>query len=540
MKKILFTALIAIIILTAKAQETVNCAPPTSAKILIIQSKISAILGNGGEILYNKSPQALPSYYLLTDNNFLGATIYNSSLWLGGIDESSGDLKLAAMTYRQAGNDFWSGPIGNSSQTTDSLQCSNYDRHWYMEQATIDKFKNVEELSASEDSLLREWPGKGNPNLNFSHLNQVMAPFVDVDGDEIYNPENGDYPKIKGNKAVWWIINDIGNEHTESGGAAFGFEIQKMFYGFEDDPELNYTSFFDVNITNKSNNNYQDFIFGHRVDMDLGNYLDDFVGCDTLSAMGYTYNGDAFDESPEGFGENAPLQACQFINVPNEYYDNQNDLYGFTYYKNDFNNTGNPVTAEHFLNYLNGKWKNGDLMTSGGNATDQSLKSTRYLYPGNPSDSEAWSECSNLNEPSDRTFIISSGKYKFAVGETKTWTLAMHTIPNVGGTCPNIQPLIDKAQYAKTFFENFVLVDINDHFLIESTFVYPNPTNNKLYFNSNNSIKSIEVFGVDGKRILQKNINSDYLNVDGLSKGLYYANLFSNDGKVYKAKFIKN
>lgn len=532
MKKILLTTIIALIVFQVTAQEIAHCTPPSSAVVFDIQTKIKSFLGNGGEILYNEN--SMPSYYVVNDGS-INATIFNSTLWLGGIDESSGDLKLAAMTYRQLGHDFWSGPIDDGSQTTDSLQCDNYNKHWFIDQATIDKFKNDEELSELEDMLLKEWPGKGNPHLNSNHLNQVMAPFVDVDGDEMYNPDNGDYPSIKGDRAVWWIINDVGNEHTESGGEAFGFEIQKLFYGFDDDPELQYTSFFDVSITNKSTNNYEDFIFGHRVDVDLGQYNDDYVGCDTLNAFGFVYNGDALDD---GFGDNAPLQSCQFINVPDGYYNNQNDLYSFIYYSNNFNNFGNPVTTQHFYNYLTGKWKDGSPMTIGGNGTGQDLEPTRYLYTGNPSNTESWSECNAGTDPSDRTFLMTSGQYKFTAGETKTWTMAMHTIPNVGGTCPDIQPLIDKAQYTKNFYENFVLVNVED-VSIGTSFVFPNPTTSKLFFNMPHLISSIEVFALDGHRILQKNISHNYINVEGFSKGLYYMRLFGNDGKIYRTKFLK-
>ena len=383
------------------------------------------------------------------------------------------------------------------------------------------------------------WPGKGNPHLNFEHLNQTMAPFYDVDGDDIYNPDNGDYPIIKGDQAVWWIINDLGNMHTETGGAAFGMEIKKMAYAYASDQKLKSSTFLEVEIINKSNNNYKNFLFGQWIDPDLGNYQDDFVGCDPENALSFVYNGDDFDEGAEGFGEDWPLQAYQFVNVPKDFYGSENDMYAFVYYNNDFTDIGNPENAAHLYGYLSAKWKNGLAITNGGGGTDTLNTKTRYMFSGNPPDPNGWSECSVPNEPGDRRIIMSSGKYKFASGETKTWTLAAHTIHNVGGTCPDIKPLIDRAKYAKVFYDRFLLTDVDD-FSIESTTLYPNPTSSKLYFNTTASIKSIEVFDVYGKRILQKNINSNYVNVNGLSKGLYYANLFSNDGKVYKAKFIKS
>lgn len=42
--------------------------------------------------------------------------ISTQSLWMGGYDENA-ELRLAANTYRQAGNDYWPGPVGNSYNT---------------------------------------------------------------------------------------------------------------------------------------------------------------------------------------------------------------------------------------------------------------------------------------------------------------------------------------------------------------------------------------------------------------------------------------
>ncbi len=40
---------------------------------------------------------------------------FAAALWIGGYD-AGGQLKVAAMTYRQNGEDFWAGPIDTSHQ----------------------------------------------------------------------------------------------------------------------------------------------------------------------------------------------------------------------------------------------------------------------------------------------------------------------------------------------------------------------------------------------------------------------------------------
>ena len=49
------------------------------------------------------------------------------------------------------------------------------------------------------------------------------------------------------------------------------------------------------------------------VDADLGNYLDDYVGCDVNLGLGFCYNGDAEDEGAQGYGFNPPPIGVDFF-----------------------------------------------------------------------------------------------------------------------------------------------------------------------------------------------------------------------------------
>lgn len=523
------------------AQETANCGEATSTAVLDINN-IKANLTNGGDFWRAKDFSEGSGYYVGTNSQENQvSTIFASGLWLGAIDGANGDLKVAASTYRQSGLDFWPGPINESTKSTDSTQCNIFNRHWKVHSATIYKFIADEVLNDAEKAEIYDWPGKGNPFIEIGSLNQELAPFIDVDGDGIYNPDNGDYPKIKGDQAIWWIINDIGNQHTETNGEAMGLEIKKMAYAYTNEPELNNSTFLEISITNKSDKNYSKFIFGHWTDVDLGRYNDDFVGCDTLNALGYVYNGDDNDESPEGFGTKIPIQGIQLLDVPQDYYRNENDLYSFITYNNDFTNFGNPENAEDFYGYLNATWKDERTITKGKKGTDQNGVPTRYMYPGNPIDAESWTECSSLSEPRDTRFLMTSGKYQFVSGETKTWTIAAHTIPNIGGNCPDVQPLIDKAKFTKSFFKDEVLSDVESHLPINTITLHPNPTKDKLYFNNLGSISNIEVLGIDGKIILQTNasLSKNFVDVSNLKNGLYYLRFFNKEDIVSISKFIK-
>jgi hypothetical protein len=62
-------------------------------------------------------------------------TIYAGGLWIGGIDAGS-VLRTAAMTYRQMGTDFWTGPL-DMTGAYDSVYGAAMDRVWKLNKCDI-------------------------------------------------------------------------------------------------------------------------------------------------------------------------------------------------------------------------------------------------------------------------------------------------------------------------------------------------------------------------------------------------------------------
>lgn len=78
----------------------------------------------------------------------------------------------------------------------------------------------------------------------------------------------------------------------------------------------------------------------------------------------------------------------------------------------------------------------------------------------------------------------------------------------------------------------------NEDFLNENTFViYPNPVQNELNIQSNFEIRSIEIYSLDGKLVLQSTQN--ILNVQSLESGIYLMKIENNKGGISTKKFIK-
>lgn len=426
---------------TAASHKTAAACAPATSQVELDVNNIRARLMNGGDMWWDLVGD--PRYEVPKIQPGSGQpsvhSLFAGALWIGGID-AGGQLKVAAQTYRQSGNDFWPGPLEGG--TTDDAICSVYDRHWKVIREEIDEQINLGTqydvanggtipLGLIPKSIV-EWPAAGNPHaigakntpLTLS-LTKDMAPYEDVDGNPGYDPEHGDYPDVFGDQAIWWIYNDRGDVHTETGGEAIGLELQTLAFAFATNDEINDMTFYKYTVRNFSTSAVDSVFFGQWTDGDLGLFTDDYVGCDTSRELGILYNGDAIDEGITGYGTEIPLIGIDFFQGPrkqvgldslnNPVYDTLG-MAQFTYYNNDFSVIGNPEVASHYYGYLSGSWKDGSLFTAGGNAY-QTGAPTNYMFPDDPSQPlPAWSECSENNTPADRRFVQSAGPFRLDPG----------------------------------------------------------------------------------------------------------------------------
>jgi len=422
-----------------------DCAPASSSTALEINNA-KVTLGTGGEIFYIASNQT--AGYEIPKGSGL-YSIFAGALWIGALDDD-GNLKLAAQTYRTSGEDFWPGPLDNDGQTNDT-NCANFDKFWTVAQSEIDAF-NADFADGSIDdpisTSILTWKG----------------PFIDGDGDGIYNPNNGDYPKIDGEIATWYVINDKGNDHTATGGDPIGIQIETMVYGFNDD-DLSDVTFVNYTLTNKSFENLRKTYLGTWLDPDLGNYLDDFVGCDVQRNLGICYNGDANDQSDDnglGYGEDPPFIAIQILDGILNSNGEELGMSAFVFYNNGGPDSTDPQTdpqtAQEHYNYLTGRWRDGVPVTYGGTGYNEgSTEEVPYMFPDDPTNADGWSECAAGNTPSDRRFVMSTGPFDLLPGVSKKMKQAVlwkrQTGAFVEGECPSFESIQQMADNVLEFYD---------------------------------------------------------------------------------------
>jgi hypothetical protein len=373
-------------------------------------------------------------------------SLYAGAIWVGGKDVG-GNLRVAAQTYRQTGDDFWPGPVDTVVTDVSNDVCNKFDKHFKITREEVETF--VSEWAAnpgtSVPDVIAKWPGNGDPAHNQTEL---LAPFYDRNGDDIYEPSDGDFPKyyfetlpaafppstmdpcskelLLGDQTLWWVFNDVGNIHTETNSTnPIGLEIQAQAFAFATNDDINNMTFYRYKIINRNTSVQLDScFFGSWVDPDLGYYLDDYVGCDVKRGFGYCYNGDEDDEGVAGYGLNPPASGLDFFQGPTadigDGIDNDRDscidctrlpdgssisdsvlpeeiiMAKFVYYDNiNGSPHGNPDGAGDYYKYLTGYWLDGNHITFGGNGYGGGTGFTNipceFMFPGNPtSDPYGW------------------------------------------------------------------------------------------------------------------------------------------------------
>jgi hypothetical protein len=440
----------------------------------------------------NQLIRVTPTGMLYNDSWDLHTLSYGN-LWIGGIDASS-TLKIAANTYG-IGADFFPGPL-NSVASTDSTIMANFNRVWKIDQCAINAYTSWLSFgmpgpnpvdSVSMEAIIN-WPSV-NPD------GSPLASFNDLNSNGIYEPLAGEVPIIKGDEAIFFVCNDRGGLHTETGGASIGIEIQGMIYEYScsSDSSLFNTFFENYKIINKSSFRLDSVFVGNWSELDIGSPYDDFIGCDVSRGTYYGYNGDSIDDMPpagmQAYGTNPPALGVVFLAGPyadpngiddpasatpngTNYGDGiiDNERLGmskFHYYNNDLSSIGSPSSPPEFYNYMAGAWKDGTPMMYGGIGHLSGGVPCDYMYPGNSDPSgfgtigspqPIWDEQTAGNIPGDRRGLGVFGPLTFQPGAINDITYAyVFAKATSGGNLASVALLQDRIDSVRQKFNSSIV-----------------------------------------------------------------------------------
>ena len=518
------------------------------------------------------------------------STIFCQSTWIGGMN--NGELHLAGERYKQVGSDYWAGPVSDIYDTQYDIKWRRLwklskDEIWYHISHWADPgYVPIDNIAT--------WPGNGNTANG--QLEQI-APFYDNDLDGVYDPDNGDYPVIRGDQAVFFIFNDARDVHTETQGESLGLEVHAMLYAF-DDPEdslLFNTVFGHFDYINTSEYNYDSVFIGLFTDFDLGYAWDDYVQCDVQRGSFFCYNGVEIDGSgqPEAYGEHPPVQAVTIlagpyldpngiddpdggcdvslngINFGDAVVDNERmGLRKFVYFNNSAGVQGDPSVASEYYKYLKGYWKDNTQMLYGGNGHFSSGAvgpECDFMFP-NDSDTcnfgtggippnlgaEYWTEESAQNNPDDRRGLGSMGPFTFTSGMVQEIDIAyVFARDYTAGPWESVELLKTRIDDLIALVDNGEIIPLppgyqgmeDDQPQSSSLEIYPQPAS--AYINFNYTVQTetayYSVLDLTGKIVKTGKLYRNTLHqidILSLKDGFYLIQLLDGQTKLF-AKLIK-
>ena len=342
-------------------------------------------------------------------------SIFQSSLWLGAT--VNGEIRAIVADYTQ---DMGPGPFGG------------------------DPLSAVHKIYKVNKDMLDD-PGSHDDFQNWPV--EYGAPWVDVDGDNVYTPlpAGQDHPEFIGDQVLWFVSNDGDAAYKlngEGGGGTspMGVEVQTTMFGYDRIDAIGDMLFVKQLIINKGGNTLTDTYMGIWSDPDLGSASDDLVGCNIELGMGYVYNA-----GPDPYYDNldigTPAAGYDFFQGPKVPCDDPTDtvecpaegakMFG-TYYPGEKNLSmssfafyingdliyTDPATEEESYFYLQGKRKDGSAYP---NEIAGDLYDQKFCFYGDPALTHGTANPvdGNYSTPDDRRFLMSVGPFTMADGDSQ-------------------------------------------------------------------------------------------------------------------------
>ncbi|WP_070137854.1 T9SS type A sorting domain-containing protein [Crocinitomix algicola] len=450
-------------------------------------------------------------------------TLFNLSFWYAGLDGAD-QLKLSGTTYTPH-SDLFPGPLSTTGGAEASPEGGS-DLIYLASKTEIDFHKENWDLPGYEvPSNIENWPAHGDVDLEQDFY---LAPFIDANHNSVYDPENGDYPDIRGDFASYAIMNDKLYFHSQTGGAPIGIEVHQMVYVYAYEDYLNNTVFIHNRLINRSTQTLFDFRSGVFMDPDIGDPTDDFMGVNVENNVAFGYNGDDLDED---YGAQPPAIGVVSLNREVDYFAPMDIFVG---------PRGMPSNQFDYYNYMNGHWPDENPFTYGG-AGFGGDSIISYVYDGNPNNPEGWSELANGNAPHDVRGVMSHAIDVLLPQDELCFDYAV-VYSREGSFVENVQGVIDLSAEVKAFYDDFgydcEMNTIGIKKRDKSNFsIYPNPSNGQFTVEGKKGF-DLEVLSMDGRIMFQtKSLKEvEYLELD-LAKGTYVVRVLK-DGEEYNSLLI--
>lgn len=503
--------------------------------------------------------------YPAGSGNFLS---YSNTVIFGG-RYNDGSLEIGAMKTAHEDYRFGNGPLsvvqgsGNGvvedfgNAEIDSIEMLEWEQVYTVTKQDIEVFKQwfscMQTINCNASlyypnyqipASILNWPAHGDVSQNQPYY---LAPFYDYNNDGMYNPNDGDFPCIKGDYFAWMILNDKPYAGNNQNG--MGVEIHISIYGYNKEPDnvVSKTIFVEYDVINRSSDTLNDFRFLEWQDFDIGSSFDDYIGTVPEENTVFGYNGDSFDDGQGGsigYGTNIPVLSMKLLN--------KTALYG-TYYMNLGVGAG-PLTDLQYDRLLHGLWVTGDSLYFGGTGfpgtTGATSTTTNWVYPYTSTAPFNWTE-TNIDGQGATTYaddrrahLVAGGEmfypgtkleydYAFIVSQVDQG-LVQDNLDQMLLDLPAIQQFYNDSIQGCTAALSGVLNTNNETEL--SFEVYPNPFEDNLEITTQSKEEYVyTIVDANGRLVMNgKAQGNTLLNLEFLEKGIYYLRLEGSDRRIQK------
>jgi hypothetical protein len=342
---------------------------------------IAMYVSNSGSFAWNREAVGQPAGFEYPKGSGNHA-LFAAGLWLAA--QVNGQIRVAVSEYS---DEYGPGPIVGSGLGAIPANPNDPVHRVY--------------------KLKKDYSQGGDPNADVAAWNTGAVPYG---APPVLLDTNG-VPDFVGDQMLWSVFNDLDPAlHTGHPGqtAALGVEVQQTTWAFTSNSALGDVVFIRYRVINKGANVLDSMYVGAWSDPDVGDAIDDLVGCDVPRGLGYAYNA---TNSDGVYGSNPPSAGFDILQGP---------LVGggrlpatsFTRYINGTD----PSAASHVYGYFRGFDPNGAAIID-----PTTSQPTTFMVSGNPIAGTGWIDVN----PADRRMLLGSGPFTMAPGDSQEIVVAV-------------------------------------------------------------------------------------------------------------------
>ena len=328
------------------------------------------------------------------------------NFWVTGIKSGKDTFSIGSDVFSDR-SDWAEGP----AHATGIEFIANWPGFWLLEKGEVEAHrKNYQNMNYMLPNKISTWPS----NISQLGFPKTLAAYVDDDLNSIYNPSNGDFPFLLGERNLLSIATDSfrkGGYKSEP----MPLDISLQYFVLDTNANRVYCR---ITLCNRGLIDLSSVRFSAILDGQIGNALDDAMLSDSILNMVAIKNGQEVDAV---YGRNWPAIGYVLCN---------RDLGASIYIVEGKSNVfGEATKSAEFYHYANGMWLGGTSLTYGGSGVDGTVPSN-YSYSGfsdTQNGKEPWLDNENIGK---RTVVASSTNMDIAKGECRILDVCYFILPN--------------------------------------------------------------------------------------------------------------